>query len=437
MLARAPCDQTRVRPFLLLVLFLIALAFPACERKEEAADFTLRISVTGPLQTLEPTLKSGYPMFVKGLVFDLLVEPTPDGGSRSNVLSSWERVGPAERRLELKRPLYFSDGSPVGDEDLVASLEAFKMTGRAEGGAVYARSAPGEPPLEAQLMSAVLFRDGGTGMLGTGAFRVESQSPEKVALRRVKPSPGRVDSAELLGFGSPKEAFARALRGEANALILPAANQLDLLKDVRRFTILRSPGLSALAVIFNSAALPTEERRALARAISPHLLARAYGPGCEPYPEPLAPPPVPAGRPLRILALKIPNTSRVALALRRALEPRSGSIELVTSAEAASRFRRGEFDLFINLVQVWPSSVAGVNWRTGSSTNHGQYSNAQVDAALQAEDFHQAERLLEEDPPMLKICRQQFSLAIDARVKNLKLGPYALLQSLPEWEVAP
>jgi hypothetical protein len=426
-----------VRPFLVFALVLLTLFSSACAEPEPVLDFALRISAPGPLEPLDPQLKSSFTMVVKGLVFDLLVELDAEGRDHSRVLRRWAPTGAGEYRLELIRPLRFSDGSEVRDEDLVASLQAFGLTGRLEQGAVVASAAPGRAPVEALLRSAVLFRRSGEAAVGTGPFRLEEQSSSRIVLRRVKPVPGRIASVELMGFTSPQEAFAGALRGDANALIMPAASQLELLADIQRFQVLRSDSVHALAVIFNAARLSPSERREIAAALSIRDLVRAYGPGCQPYPAAGALGRVsPGKRRLQILALNMANAHRVALAVSRALEPRSGDIDRVATPEDP-RLQRGEFDLFVNLVQVSPFSLAATSWRTGNKINFGRYSNPDLDAALQAGDLEAARRALEADPPALNVCRYQLSAAIDSRVRNARLGPYGLLQSLADWEVGP
>ena len=80
--------------------------------------------------------------------------------------------------------------------------------------------------------------------------------------------------------------------------------------------------------------------------------------------------------------------------------------------------------------------MAVTNFHTGSPLNFG-YSNPRVDAALEAGDLQAATKALEKDPPVDFICREERIAVVDARIKNAQLGPFGLLETLPEWEVSP
>jgi hypothetical protein len=99
--------------------------------------------------------------------------------------------------------------------------------------------------------------------------------------------------------------------------------------------------------------------------------------------------------------------------------------------------KEGLFDIMVGPLQVWPPSQAALRWRSGVPRNFVGYSNTAVDEALDAADYSKAERELADDPPALFLCRPERTAAIDARVKNPRIGPYDMLESLPEWEVAP
>jgi hypothetical protein len=97
----------------------------------------------------------------------------------------------------------------------------------------------------------------------------------------------------------------------------------------------------------------------------------------------------------------------------------------------------GTLDIAVLPVQVWPPAAAGLMFHTGAAKNKFGYSNPALDEALDAADYVRAQRELADDPPAIFICRRLRSAAIDVRVKSPKLGPYDLLQSLPDWEVNP
>lgn len=75
-------------------------------------------------------------------------------------------------------------------------------------------------------------------------------------------------------------------------------------------------------------------------------------------------------------------------------------------------------------------------WRTGSANNIIGYSNPAVDHAIEAGDWDAAEAALQEDPPAAFVCTRDHVAVLDVRIKNPSLGPYDVLEALPDWEVA-
>ena len=63
------------------------------------------------------------------------------------------------------------------------------------------------------------------------------------------------------------------------------------------------------------------------------------------------------------------------------------------------------------------------------------YSNPALDSAIDAGDWAAAEAALHDDPPAAFICTRDQLAVVDARIRNPKLGPYDLLETLPDWEV--
>ena len=95
-----------------------------------------------------------------------------------------------------------------------------------------------------------------------------------------------------------------------------------------------------------------------------------------------------------------------------------------------------DFDLVAARPISWPSSALGLVWRTGSPNNFVGYSNRDVDRAIDAGDWARAEAALREDPPAAFVCTHNHIAVVDVRIKNPTLGPYDLLETLPDWEVA-
>jgi len=104
--------------------------------------------------------------------------------------------------------------------------------------------------------------------------------------------------------------------------------------------------------------------------------------------------------------------------------------------EVLARIKERRFELVTARPLMWPRNTLTLSWRTGSPENQFGYSNPAVDRALDAGDWDAAEKALRADPPAAFICTRQHIAVVDSRIKNPELGPYDLLQTLPEWEVA-
>jgi len=422
-----------VRALALAVLVLLA----SCARQGSSSAITLRIAGVGPFENLSPHLQSGYSMMVKGLVFSLLLEPSTEGGWRSQVMQEWIRLGPRTYRLKLGPSTRFSDGSAVKADDVIASLAAAGIRATEREGWLEIEPLSADASIDTLLLNAVLFKDGPEGALGTGPFAVAVQDPERIVLHRVKPVTDRIGQVELVSYASPREAFAGALRGEVDARLMLDPGEIELLNGVARFQLVRAPSLHSIVAALNSHLFSRAQRKALADSVDVDEIRQAHGGDCEP--DGSSPPARsnPWAVPLKLGAMGTdPALARVSLALRRSLGARGSTLEL-DDQQIASQMAAGELDIAVMPLQVWPPAVAGTLFRTGAARNQFGYSNPALDEALEAGDYARAQRELADDPPAIFICRRLRNAAIDARVKNPKLGPYDLLESLPDWEVNP
>jgi hypothetical protein len=143
------------------------------------------------------------------------------------------------------------------------------------------------------------------------------------------------------------------------------------------------------------------------------------------------PPLTTAGRPLDVLA--VPPLERLALAARRALGRRGGNIVVEDFETFSDTMKAGDFDLATWRPQIAPAVMAARNWRTGAEYNIYGYSNAKVDAALDAHDWDAAQRALEDDPPAVVICRPTAVVVMDSRITNVANKRF--WRSLVNWEV--
>jgi hypothetical protein len=370
----------------------------------------------------------------------MVLRPDADGALRSRVLRSWSRQPDGSLRLLPDASARFSDGAALRPEDLSASLEAQGFSARVDDGAVVAsKKGVGGPALEVELLFAAVFRPTAAGPIGTGPFALVEGDAAHLRLRRVVPVPGRIGEVELAAFATPRDAFARVIRGEANGIVSLDERQLELLSGIPELRPVRALGPHALAIVMNPR-LDAATRRAIAAAPMREVARAAYGERCEAEmaagaaDDTGAPPAL--GRRVAILTGTIdPGLDRGALALRRTLGPAAGELVRADPPRFAEAQVRGAFDVALMTLLVWPRAVEWLYWSAGSPWNLLHYANPAFDAALSAGDAAGAARALQSDPPVVVLCRRERIGAFDARISNATLGTWGLLDTLPDWEV--
>jgi hypothetical protein len=419
-----------VRRFLVLCFVLAA-----CSRPIPRDDFTLKMAVVGALAPLGHDVHTTATTYAQDLVYEPILRPEGTG-LRSRVLARWERVGATNLRALVADGLRFSDGSPVEVEDVVRSIRAAGLAVRED--KHWLEIEPGRDglPVEAALLMTALFRPTPAGDLGTGPFRLVNGDEKRLAVERVTPVPRRVNRVEIVSFPFIREAFARALKGEVNAVAGLDDRQVELVDGVPGLRAIRSRGPHALAVILNSRRLDPGLRRAIADALPLEEIEElAQGKSCGPPSGRWRAVPLPAGPPLAIavLALDAPM-ERAGLAIRRGLGSRGGDLVRLGPNDGWSVRQHA---LGIDGVLVWPPMIGALYWKANGPWNVSGYSNPAYDAAVEAGNFERAEVELKRDPPVLFLCRRERIAAVDARLKDATLGSWGLLDTLPDWEVSP
>jgi hypothetical protein len=289
-------------------------------------------------------------------------------------------------------------------------------------------------PLDILIARTLIVRQKSGRILGSGPFRVVEESAQQIRLARRQPAPNHISEITLVAYPSPRDAFTHTLKGDANLIPEPDPRWLEFFAGVPRLQKVVGQGRQTDSIAFNPRQ-SKRERVELANAIASNSVRElAFGAGCAEARNRATPDsPPPPGRKLDILSW--PSLERFALAVRRRLGARGGEIAAVHPPEVHSRAEKGQFDLITIRALVWPPKMAALLWRTGGPENMVGYSNAAVDAALDAEDFGAAEVALRDDPPAAFVCTRDRVAVVDARIKNATLGPYDLLETLPDWEI--
>jgi hypothetical protein len=418
------------------VLLLIALF--GCTPPTARDSVVLRIALGGPLGELAPTgSEAGLASIALPWVYDKLVTVDAAGNLRPVLAARVERISNEQLRVELRPDVTFSDGTQVNEGDVVRSLESggFVSVAPSQGALVIQSRQPGLP-IDAILLGQHVFRESGGRNLGSGPFAVASRSHDELRLTRRIPQAGRVNEVRLIAYESPRLAVAHTLKGDANLLFDVDPRAVEFFRDVPSLQVIHGAGRSTDAIVF-SPTLSRADRVQLAEALaSAQLRDLAYGPGecAEGTAGPATDRSPIAGSVLRILSWG--PFERLALATRRMLGVRGGDILHVSPQDALSRVASGAFDMVTARPLRWPPSSIALVWRTGAPYNIIGYSSRAVDRALDASDWAAAETALRDDPPAALVCTHQLTAVVDARIANPRLGPYEILETLPEWEVA-
>jgi hypothetical protein len=290
-------------------------------------------------------------------------------------------------------------------------------------------------PLEVVLARSLITRQSSGRFLGSGPFMVTDESLTQIRLVRRQPAPAHINVVALVSYPTPRDAFTHTIKGDANLIPEPDPKWIEFFEGIPRLHVVFGPGRQTDSVAFNPR-VPKAERVALAKAIASNSVREwAFGDRCAEARN-RAPPdsPIPDGAKMEILSW--PSLERFALAVRRRLGERGGRIIALPSNEVRARAETRHFELITIRALVWPPSMPSLTWRTGAPENFYGYSNAAADAAFDAGDWRAAEAALRDDPPAAFVCTRDRVAVVDARIKNPTLGPYDLLESLPDWEVA-
>ncbi|HTO95832.1 MAG TPA: hypothetical protein VMK66_02205 [Myxococcales bacterium] len=410
----------------------------ACTGTPTREPFVLRIAIGGPLGEVSPTEEGGgWATLATPWVFERFVSVDARGDLTPVRAARIHREDRTAAHLEVRTGCCFSDGQPVEEVDLVRSLEAAGLLVTVRGTALTIAPRQRGLPSDALLLNARVFRGSAGHFVGSGPFKIASQTASELRLVRRVPRPDRINDVRLIAYPSPRDAYMHTLKGDANFLYDLEPRWVELFQGIPSLQVLRIPPKNADALTFNGQ-LPRAERRGLAAALdSEQLRQLAYGPSECAESRNVAPSSasLPPGSSLRILSWG--SNERLGLAARRVLGDRGGEVLFLDPKDVLTHLERGDYAMMTSHPNRWPPITVALNWRTGAPFNLFGYSNPQVDRAVDAGDWAAAEEALRDDPPAVYVCTRNFFAVIDARVRNVSFGPLDALQTLPDWELLP
>ncbi|MGE5049133.1 MAG: hypothetical protein ACM3PC_11220 [Deltaproteobacteria bacterium] len=373
-------------------------------------------------------------MIAQPLVFEPLARFDANGGLVPVVASRIEAVSQHGIRVWLRKDRTFSDGTPLTDDDVIDSF-ANKARIARDRDALFIESLDPGTPIEILLTSVLIHRGSGAGALGTGAFVVVAASGPEMRLARRQPAERKVNEVRLVPYATLKEAFAHTLKGDANLLVEVDPRWLEFFRDVPTLQLVRSPGDTTAAVVFNMK-LPRAERKAMAALLeTDEVRNAAYGAGeCAEMPSGAKHVHVPPGPRLGILTWG--PLERLGRVVRRTLGPRAGEHVHLSPAEVLARMRSREFDLLALRSVSWPPAMMSLIWHSGARDNPNGYSNPALDRALDAHQWAAVRAALREDPPAAFICTHDRLALMDARIRNPASGSGNLMETLPASEIS-
>jgi ABC-type transport system substrate-binding protein len=294
-------------------------------QEEVPAGGRLVVAFANPAHALDPAaIPTIEDIELAGSMFDPLLATDAQGNLVPCLCEKWEASeGGRAFLFTLRRNVRFSDGSPLTARDVKASFEGgIRQVGSGEGPAAYAaiqgvaeyvagaatevaglvvrgdeslemrlrEPLPIYPALLTDVSTGIARRragDGKTEVLGTGPFRLASQSPERIVVERNPEHWRGAPRLEAIEFRTSLNAtaMARAFRsGEIDLArdLLPQDLE-EILRDGRfRRSLVEIPKKSTYFVLFNSLASPIMARPEVRQALSgfvrtPDLVWRTLG----------------------------------------------------------------------------------------------------------------------------------------------------------------
>jgi peptide/nickel transport system substrate-binding protein len=298
-------------PFIILAL---ASLLAGCAERTTASrgakggDGTLRLSLVGEPQTLNPNLGPGESSLIIGQgLFNRLVSLAADGSVLPELAHSWEASDDGLRyRFHLRGDVAWHDGRPFTSTDARVTIEHVmrESSNRDVASHIAGVTTPGPYTVEISLrepwaafltsfawygtsiLPAHVYRDrpwadhpANLRPIGTGPFKFVSWEPGRIVMEKngayFGPGP-YVDRVEYLLAKTPEEAAELLLQGRADLLVgRPPSEHLPELMKVPHLQVRTSPSDARVYLGLNLTRQPFKDlrvRRALSMAIDRRAL---------------------------------------------------------------------------------------------------------------------------------------------------------------------
>ena len=319
-----------------------------------------------------------------------------------------------------------------------------------------------------------LIQEPGSSLSGTGAFYVADQKGGQLELRANagyytgRPS---LDRIVIKPYTTVRSAWADLLRGQVDMLYDVGVDALDSLqasKDIAVFTFERGYSFMLLLNFRRPYLRDPVLRRQLNQAIDRNEIVRdvlrGHGTPADGVVWPhhwaytsdlprfqYEPRLVSAAARRRLTCIfNEPAYERMALVVQRQLQAVGVDLELelVNGEELIKRLRTGDFDAFLSDFIQGPNMVRPyLFWHSGAPFNVGQFSSAQVDAALDAirhaadDTTYKAgvaafQRAVVDDPPAVFLAWRQRARAVSTRFLVPDAPGADILTALHFWRPA-
>ena len=409
----------------------------ACGAPTAPRDFVLRVAVASPFSAGKEIARNGISTIYEEWIYEPLVRFSATGELVPALADRFEEEPDGRFRIHIRNDATFSDGSRVTPQDLITALADNGLTPAIAGSDVLVASALPGIPIESLLPFVVVTKESNGVRIGTGPYQIVERESDHLVLKRRVAVRGKINSIRMTSYAGAREAMAHVLRGDENSLLQIEARNVEFVQGVKRLRVIRGTAPNVIVVAMNQKRLSQGERIALVNSIPvDEISSTVFGKDCVPWAHSTKAASALPTRPLQITtAAADAELPKVSLALRRSLGAMGGELKRVSLEEEAVAFKTGDFDLAVVNMLIWPPRIATLMLHSGSPSGIFGYSNPAVDRALESGDWPATLSALAKDPPVVFVCTRDRVAVVDSRIKNPRLGPWGLFETLPEWDV--